>query len=218
MTIQEIYEKYKVMPSLQKHMLRVTAVASVMCDWWKGEPIDRDLIVKTCLLHDLANILKFDMSLYPDLFEPEGVDYRAEVKEWTKQFGAHEHEATLVMCEEIWVDERRLSFLREFSDYHIDYKIKSSSMELKICEYADLSVTPFGIVSVEERIENFHGRVVKNHGISTDRADEIIWGLRKDVEILKEQLLVRCSYSANDIISRAQNIDLTALRDTIIVE
>ena len=32
MKISEIYEKYKIMPNLQEHMLRVAGVASIICD------------------------------------------------------------------------------------------------------------------------------------------------------------------------------------------
>jgi len=62
------------MPSLQLHMFRVAGVASVICENFKQpELINQDDIVSACLLHDMGNIIKFNLSLFPQFLEPEGL-------------------------------------------------------------------------------------------------------------------------------------------------
>ena len=57
MNIQEIYTKYKIMPSLQLHQYRVAGVAMYLCERVKMK-IDTDNIIAACLLHDMGNIIK----------------------------------------------------------------------------------------------------------------------------------------------------------------
>src|SRR5437899_3061825 len=93
--ISDIYNKYKIMPTLQKHMLRVAAVASLICDSI-GLPVDRESVIAACLVHDLANIIKFRMNVIPEFFKPEGVEYWQKIKEeYIGKYGEDEHEATI---------------------------------------------------------------------------------------------------------------------------
>ena len=68
MTILEIYEKYKIMPQLQEHQLRVASVAKTICDHLLV-PVHTDHVVSVCLLHDMGNILKFDLQKFPQFGE-----------------------------------------------------------------------------------------------------------------------------------------------------
>jgi len=58
-TITEIYEHYNIPPWLQEHMLRVSAVSSIICDQL-GDKVRKHEVVSACLLHDMGNIIKFD--------------------------------------------------------------------------------------------------------------------------------------------------------------
>ena len=71
MTILEIYEKYKIMPQLRTHMLRVAAVGKIVCDAVnekvkqnRGEFVNTKNVVTACLLHDMGNIIKFDLNYF----------------------------------------------------------------------------------------------------------------------------------------------------------
>ncbi len=57
--IIQIYSQYKIMPTLQQHQLRVAGVAKQICDSI-SEPIDKEVVVDVCLVHDMGNIIKFD--------------------------------------------------------------------------------------------------------------------------------------------------------------
>lgn len=71
MAIQDIYSKFAIAPNLQRHMLTVTKLALFLCDHWQGPPIGKELLTKACLLHDLGNIVKFDLEKYPHFLEEE---------------------------------------------------------------------------------------------------------------------------------------------------
>ena len=80
MKIQKIYDDYKIMPQLQLHQLRVAGVASIIVDNFQ-EKLDKDAIVSAALLHDMGNIIKFNLNFFPDALEPEGLDHWQSVKD-----------------------------------------------------------------------------------------------------------------------------------------
>jgi len=78
MKVSEIYEKYKIMPQLQTHMLRVAGVASTIVENFEGK-IDRKTIITTALLHDLGNMAKIKLDAFPEFAQPRGIDYWQKV-------------------------------------------------------------------------------------------------------------------------------------------
>ena len=70
-------------------MLRVAAVASIICDDF-GKPLDKKLVISTCLLHDIGNVIKFDFNskVFPDSwFAPQGKRYWMEIqKEFIEKY------------------------------------------------------------------------------------------------------------------------------------
>ena len=83
------------MPNLQEHMLRVAAVASLVCDNF-NEPLPKDDIITACLLHDMGNIIKSDLQYFPEFIKPEGLDYWQKVKdEYIEKYSRDEHKATI---------------------------------------------------------------------------------------------------------------------------
>src|SRR5436305_1624080 len=103
--ITEIYEKYKIMPNLQLHQLRVAAVAKKISDNLVTQ-VDKAAVVEACLLHDMGNIIKFNLSKspqFPSFLEPEGLKYWQAVKDdyLQKYQTEDEHQATLAIAKEI---------------------------------------------------------------------------------------------------------------------
>lgn len=58
MNIIEIYNKYHLPDNLQMHMLRVAASSNLIIDNWNGPEIDKEAIIRVCLLHDMGNMVK----------------------------------------------------------------------------------------------------------------------------------------------------------------
>ena len=79
MNISEIYEKYQIMPQLQNHMYRVAGVASVICNNF-SKPVDKNSVVSACLLHDMGNIIKSDLNLFPEYLNEKGLSYWKNLK------------------------------------------------------------------------------------------------------------------------------------------
>lgn len=53
MNIIEIYKKYHLPEHLQMHMLRVAACSNLIIDNWNGKKLDKESIIRVCLLHDM---------------------------------------------------------------------------------------------------------------------------------------------------------------------
>jgi hypothetical protein len=147
--ITEIYKEYKIMPLLAMHQIRVTAVASMICDSL-DIPVEKDNIVKACLLHDMGNIVKFNLNLFPEQNEPEGIEYWQKVQEeFILKYGKNDHKANLSIAREMGIS-LRIYDLIDCIDAGVAEKIVvSDDFGQKICAYVDNRVSPHGVVSVE---------------------------------------------------------------------
>ncbi|MFC1648409.1 HD domain-containing protein [Nanoarchaeota archaeon] len=166
-SIDEIYDRYKVPMCLREHMKRVAYVADVICQYWKGRALNRDLIVATCLVHDLGNLVKMDFSnpLSVFMLGEEAVkkdEFIALQKEMIKKYGAKEEDATLNLLMEIGVDTRMFFIVQHMTIRRIHEVLELGDNELMICKYSDLRVSPESIVSLEGRFreakERYQGR------------------------------------------------------------
>ena len=73
-TITDIYTEYRIPPALQLHQFRVTGVALQIIGSI-DVAVDADSIIVACLLHDMGNIIKFNLDYFPEFLEPEGLEY-----------------------------------------------------------------------------------------------------------------------------------------------
>ena len=150
-TPKEIYEAYNIMPNLQLHQLRVAAVAKLVCDSFK-EPVNSNDVILACLFHDMGNILKFDLSYFPDALQPKGLAYWESVKvEYKKKYGEDQHKATEAIAREIGLSERVIELVGMIRFGALDRMLTERAWEPKIVEYGDCRVAPYGIVGVKER-------------------------------------------------------------------
>jgi len=171
-----IYTEYKIIPNLQEHQIRVASVGKITADSLAGD-IDRTGIVCALLLHDMGNILKFDFSVFPETLEPLGLAYWESVKEeYREKYGSDEHLATLLIAKELGVAERIISYIDSTGFTKIPYNLKEGSMEEKICNYSDMRVGPFGLLSLEDRMNEGWQRYKdrKDRTLARDEEREII--------------------------------------------
>lgn len=153
-TPRELYAAYTIMPSLQMHQLRVAAVGKLICDNFK-KPINTNEVILACLFHDMGNILKFELSMFPEFTAPEGVLYWESVKDaYRKKYGEDEHVATQVIMSEIGLSENVRNLMRGIGFSKVDAVAKDTSPERKIVQYSDMRVGPKGILSIDERLED----------------------------------------------------------------
>lgn len=176
--------------NLQLHQLRVAAVAKQLCDEFAkvGKPVDTNSVVTACLLHDMGNIIKFDLPFFPEFLEPEGLEYWQGVKtSFIEKYGNNEHIATEIIARELGVGGIVLSMLELTGFSKVLSVLQDESIEKKICNYADMRVGPFGILSVAERAtdgEARHSRktsVTKNNETDFAKVVEGLFELEKQI-------------------------------------
>jgi hypothetical protein len=160
MNIVEIYQQYQIMPQLQLHQLRVAAVAQML-----ARAIDKNLnqeaIIKACLLHDMGNIIKFDLRAMalPHFLEPAGQEYWLKVQtEFLNKYGNDEHEATIQIARELNVSKYVIELIDSIGFNMLAKNYVAKDLAKMICEYADNRVAPLGIVSLEQRLHDLEKR------------------------------------------------------------
>ncbi len=172
-TAQSLYDRFSVPPNLQEHMLRVAAVAEIIAGRCAGVTVDFSSLMSACLLHDLGNIVKFEIDKYPHYLGAEVVrrDYWEGVqRDMIERYGTDDHAVTAVMLEEagIPVVVRRLIDSKSFP--HAIEIADGTDWTRKIFLYSDLRVAPLGIVSLDERLDEALARLEKYRG-RADLAD-----------------------------------------------
>ncbi len=159
--IKSIYAKYPITSLLRNHMLNVAAIGSMICDNWKGPAINKTDVVAYLLLHDLGNLVKFDM-VWSKENDPE---IKADFEHWEKlqeetiaKYGDDDEQVTVEFAKEIGVSERILELLRNNEFINIKNIISKDDYAQKIGKYSDLRVTPKGVVPLLDRIKEFKKR------------------------------------------------------------
>jgi hypothetical protein len=200
--ITEIYQTYQNIPMLQLHQLRVAAVASIICDN-QDQPVNKQTVVRALLVHDLANILKFDFSYNPILFEPEGVEHWKRVRDnIAKKYQTQdEHHATVAMAKELGMDDAVITCIEAISFDKAVENANGDNLEVKICSYSDMRVDPDGVVSLDKRLEEGNRRY-------RDRPDKWIEpGRKKELEKslhnIENQIFAHSKIEPSDITNDA---------------
>lgn len=185
MSILEVYKEYRIPPQLQFHQLQVAGVAKLITDNFT-ELIDRKDIIMACLLHDMGNIIKFDLSLYPEYVEPEGLEYWEKVqREFVEKYGNDEHKATYTIAKEIGVNEKVSFILENIGFSNAEFVVGSDNFELKIATYSDQRINFGEVIDMRARHLASRKRYLKkknfNHAAKTNDFDKLsnMW---RDIE------------------------------------
>ncbi len=196
--VVDVYNKYKVTKHLQRHQLSVAAVAKQICDNLLVS-VDKESVVTACLLHDMANVLKFDFSSPDEWFEPEGKEYWKKVQQETAdKYGSwDEHQVTVMMAKEIGVSPRVIELIDSVGFGQAIENSQSNDLEAKICDNSDLRVVPNGIVSLQERLEEGRERYKDrlDKWIAPDRHTE----LEEACFAIEKQVFEHCQIKPEDI-------------------
>lgn len=142
-------------------MLEVALVAEAICLHWQGDRIDRDLVIKVALLHDLGNLIKFRRPFLGELEQDEQF-WSQRQDEMRAKYGENVHAATMELAGQLVQDK---SLMRELNRTGLAGSLeKFATNEAKIIQLADMCVAPQGIVGPEARIadllERYQERVL----------------------------------------------------------
>ncbi len=159
--IQNIYSSYKIPPSLAEHHFRVASVADLISSSFSTKIDSKDLVL-ACLFHDMGNIIKSDLSKFPDFVQPEGLEYWQKVKsDFIEKYGDDVHLATMSISKELNLPERVLNIIEKIGFGNVPEIEKNGSLEQKICSYSDMRVGPHGVVSLDQRMKDLRERYGK---------------------------------------------------------
>ncbi len=196
-TISEIYEKYKIMPNLQAHMLRVTAVASLICDSY-DEQLPKEEIVTACLLHDMGNIIKSRLDYFPEFLEPQGMEYWQKVQnEYIERYGKDEHHATLEIMKEINVSQDIIALVDNIEFSQVCELCDNGDIPNKIICYSDNRVSPHGVVSLVERIDEAKKRYENKESFKRTESERV--KLVFCIKEIEKQIFAKCKIKPEDI-------------------
>jgi hypothetical protein len=157
MNILSIYEQYKIPENLQLHMLRVAAVGKIICDHISSQKIDADLIIKTLLLHDMGNIIKYKFN-NTSMFSPEDSvkveSYKSTQAEFMRKYGNDADKATLQIIKEVTRNKQILELCKNCHGEMAHKYVNGEFWNESICYYADMRIGLNGILSVDQRFED----------------------------------------------------------------
>jgi hypothetical protein len=213
-TIDTIYSEYKIMPTLQQHQLRVAAVAKNICETINTS-LDIQGVIKVCLLHDMGNIIKFDLNYFPEFVQPEGLVYWQKIKDdYVSKYGLDEHRATEQILHELKISENELRYFYAVGFKQVIHAVASGSLEQKICCYSDQRVGPYGVLSLKERILEGRKRYEtrKDKTMTTESFEVFVHAL----ETLEQQIFSHSSILPESISHDVIEKELSNLRNALI--
>ena len=192
MNIIDIYNKYHLPENLQMHMLRVSACSNLIIDNWNGPDIDKQAIIRVCLLHDMGNMVKIQEN------ESKDIEFLKVRKKYFDKYGTNDHEINLEIGKQEGLTEKELTILDGKRSRKNEETLKSNLYERKICAYCDQRVAPDGVVSIKERLEDAKVRY-KNKPLSVwsneEKANYLI-----DCSLgIEKQIMEHCKLKAEDI-------------------
>jgi hypothetical protein len=163
MKIGDLYKKYDIMPQLVTHQLRVGAVGKIIAESWV-DSCDVIFCTQLCLIHDMGNIVKFDLeNPNPSKFgKIENIDvWRGVQKQYREKYGDSAHAATENILKEAnltqyiqYINEEERLYFAEPNEGQLGQSLLPSI----ILMYSDCRVTPSGVVSYRERIDDLKAR------------------------------------------------------------
>jgi len=165
--IDNIYAKYPVPKNLQEHMKRASHCAEIVCNNWISEiKINKEDIIASLLLHDLGNIVKFDMDSELGLKimgeESKRIDYWKQKKQETiDKYGDDDHVVSKKMCEELNVNKRITELIEKHVFNNNENTLKENDFDVKIAAYSDQRIGPFNIMSLDDRFKELKERYAK---------------------------------------------------------
>ena len=192
MNIIEIYKKYHLPENLQMHMLRVAACSNLIIDNWQGQKLDKESIIRVCLLHDMGNMVKI-----PEDFSNDEEFIRIR-KKYFEKYGTNDHEINLEIGKKEGLTEKEIIILDGKRSRKNEETLKSDSYEIKICAYCDQRVVPDGVVGIRERLEDAKVRY-KNKPLSVWSNEEKANHLIECSLGIEKQIMEHCKLNPEDI-------------------
>ena len=155
-TPRQIFVQFEIHSVLQTHLLRVTSLMDFLVQHWQGPNLNRQLLLETMLLHDLGNLIKFD--LRPNAFvklmkSSELPRYRALQAQWQAQYGFDVDEVTSRLIRQLPLHHQAqiIDLIMNHAEGTTNAVVTSDNWTQKLCDYTDFRVGPHGLLTLAER-------------------------------------------------------------------
>jgi hypothetical protein len=161
--IADIYEELEVLPNIREHQARVAGIILVCKAHWRGPAVNWDDAVAAALIHDLGNLIKanLDTPLGQEILGPiecERIEYWKETKRQMITKYGDEYTATRALAERIGASRQVIAIFTTASFSHGIAIIENNDWETKLVAYADRVVGPFGVLTLDERMQEANRR------------------------------------------------------------
>ncbi len=206
MNIMEIYNKYFLPENLQMHMLRVAACSNLIIDNWYGLDIDKETIIRVCLLHDMGNMVKIPQEFSKD------ENFIKTRRKYFEKYGTNDHEINLEIGKNEGLSDKEIEILDGKRSRKNEETLKSNSYERKICAYCDQRVAPDGVSSIKQRLEDVKVRY-KNNPLSVWSNEETANHLIECSLGIEKQIMQYCSINPEDINDKTIEIYIKKLKE-----
>lgn len=176
LSILRIYQQYSIPLNLAQHMLQAAALGNLILDSWQGSGLDRQLLISTLLVHDIGNLVKFDLNSsptitfqhtddvvkIPQLLQLRTIDdsdyWLRKQKEMRDKYSSHADQANRLIVKELGLDPRINRLLEHHSLQELTTLLHNDNWQKKIVLYADMRVAPSGLTNLTARIKDLRRR------------------------------------------------------------
>ncbi len=208
MTIEEVYENYNVLPFLRLHMYRVAGVSAVICKSL-NQSVDTTSIVKAALLHDMGNIIKFDLETFEESLKPQGLSYWEDVKiKFIRQYGEDEHKATLTIARQLEVSGYVLDLIDSVGFSKAKESFQTQNLGKCIVCYSDQRVSPHKVTDIKTRTEEGKKRYKDRKNFDASLFDEIVSYLYQ----IEQFIFLHSDISPQDVSDQVVNEIIPSLK------
>lgn len=194
MTIQEIYDGYRIPLNLQMHMLRVTSCSKLIVDHWTGPVLNVDSLYKVLLLHDMGNIVK--MSEEEVLLIPDEL-FKQIRNSYISKFQYDDHAVSKAIAIDLGLTPYEIQLMDSKVFMKNDQTLANGSYETMIGAYCDQRVAPNSVMPLLERLNEAKLRYKNRPGSSMNNPRTEIM-IRCAVKI-EERIMLHTTIFPHDI-------------------
>lgn len=165
-SIAEIYARYQVPPNLQQHMLWVAGVGKLALDHWQAEEISKKHVLEALLVHDLGNLIKFELNKPESMRMMQTYDETTtSVEKWkqiqqqmVERYGSNADLANELIAQELGLHQETQILLMRHSFERLIEILDQDHWEEKLVFWSDLRIMPQGLASTQDRVQDLRDR------------------------------------------------------------
>ncbi len=156
---------------------------------------DKQSLITACLLHDMGNIIRFNLERFPEYNEPEGLEYWKNVQnDYKVKYGASEHEATLSILRELGMSQSISDYVEGSEFMGERDSIEGVPFLKRLFCYVDNRVAIYGVTSIEEKNKDYETRYSHDSNIVQNSLNR-----RRNFAAIEQEIFANCSIKSEDI-------------------